>query len=389
MNTPDKVLKIAAAEVGYLEKSKAAYQADPKVLYDKTAGAGSDNYTKYGKEMHDIYPAVMDFPAAWCDCFVDWCFYMTYGVCTAKNMIGGNFDDYTVNSAQMYKNKGAWYTTPEIGDQIFFKNSTRICHTGIVEDVKDGRVYPIEGNTSDKSGLIPNGGCVARKIYALNDPCIAGYGRPSYDKVSRMTPVRPPEKYQWGMDVSQYQGAIDYDKVKEAGIGFVVIRAIKKNGSVDPYFERNYSECVSHRIDYSCYKLSYAVNQDQARAEANILINLIRNRKMMIWLDLEDECQLVLGKENLESVALAFITECNKAGFQCGIYCSLDWYKNQISDYLKQNFLFWLARTEKNDTGAYYESRKPTGKNIFGWQYTHNGRLPGIDGKVDLDVLLM
>ena len=46
MNTPDKVLSIAAAEVGYLEKSKAAYTADPNVLYDKTAGAGSDNYTK-------------------------------------------------------------------------------------------------------------------------------------------------------------------------------------------------------------------------------------------------------------------------------------------------------------------------------------------------------
>lgn len=389
MNTPDILLKIAADEVGYLEKSKAAYQADPNVLYDKTAGAGSDNYTKYGKEMHDIYPSVMDFPAYWCDAFTDWCAYKAYGISTAKSLLGGNFDDYTVSSAQMYKNHNAWYTKdPLPGDQIFFKNDTRICHTGWVEKVENGRVYTIEGNTSDKNTLEPNGGCVARKDYPLNYNRIAGYGRPAYDKFAPVQPARPPEKYQWGMDVSEYQGVINYDEAKEAGISFVVIRAIKKNGSVDKYFERNYSECVNHRIDYSCYKLSYALNPDQARAEANLVINLIRNRKMMIWLDLEDKSQLVLGKENLESVALAFITECNKAGFECGIYCSLDWYNNQISNYLKDNFLFWIARTEKNDTGSFNESRKPQGKNIFGWQYTHKGSVPGVDGDVDLDVLL-
>ena len=175
-NTVDKVLAIAEAEVGYLEKKSNAN------LYSKTANAGAANYTKYGKEMHDIYPSVMDFPAAWCDCFVDWCFYKAYGITNAKALIGGNFNDYTPSSAQLYKNKNAWYTSnPKVGDQIFFKNSTRICHTGIVYKVDSTYVYTIEGNTSGASGVVANGGGVCKKKYKLNYSKIAGYGRPKYD----------------------------------------------------------------------------------------------------------------------------------------------------------------------------------------------------------------
>lgn len=175
-NTVDKVIKIALAEEGYLEKKSNSQ------LYNKTANAGSANYTKYGKEMHDIYPSVMDFPAAWCDAFVDWCFYKAYGVATAKSLIGGNFNDYTVSSAQLYKDKKAWYTSnPQIGDQIFFKNNKRICHTGLVYNVDSTYVYTIEGNTSGASGVIANGGGVCRKKYKLTDSAIAGYGRPKYD----------------------------------------------------------------------------------------------------------------------------------------------------------------------------------------------------------------
>ena len=174
-NTVDKVINIALAEVGYLEK-KSNSQLD-----SKTANAGSANYTKYGRDMHKLYPSVMDFPAAWCDAFVDWCFQKAYGVSNAKGLIGGNFDDYTPNSAQLYKNKKAWYSTPKVGDQIFFKNSKRICHTGLVYKVDSESVYTVEGNTSGASGVIANGGGVCKKSYLLTNSSIAGYGRPKYD----------------------------------------------------------------------------------------------------------------------------------------------------------------------------------------------------------------
>lgn len=185
-NTVDKVLAIAEAVVGYLEK-KSNSQLD-----NKTANAGSNNYTKYGRDMHAIYPSVMDFPAAWCDCFVDWCFQKAYGVSNAKGLLGGNFDDYTVNSAQLYKNKKAWYTSnPKKGDQIFFKNSTRINHTGLVYDIDSKYVYTIEGNTSSSSDVVANGGAVCKKKYLLTNSKIAGYGRPKYDVA---TPIIQPVK---------------------------------------------------------------------------------------------------------------------------------------------------------------------------------------------------
>jgi LysM repeat protein len=184
-NTVEKVIDVAAAEVGYLEKSAAAYKKNPDILDKKTEGAGSDNYTKYGRDMHKVYPAVMDFPAAWCDCFVDWCFYKAYGIANAKALLAGNFDDYTVASAGLYKNKGALDTTPTKGAQVFFtKNGqTSGCyHTGLVYAVDSTYFYTIEGNTSGASGVIANGGGVAKKKYS-----IAAYkgkvifGHPKYD----------------------------------------------------------------------------------------------------------------------------------------------------------------------------------------------------------------
>lgn len=183
------VIDIAMAEVGYLEKRSNAS------LYDKTANAGTANYTKYGYEMHQVHPAVMDYPAAWCDAFVDWCFMKAYGVSTAKSLLGGGFDDYTVNSANMYKNKGAWHTykeEPKAGDQIFFVSSGKaqtignICHTGLVYAVDANYVYTIEGNTSGASGVVANGGGVAKKSYLRTYSRIAGYGRPKYDAESKV-----------------------------------------------------------------------------------------------------------------------------------------------------------------------------------------------------------
>jgi hypothetical protein len=85
----------------------------------------------------------------------------------------------------MYKKMNAWYSSPQVGDQVFFKNSTRICHTGIVYAVDGSRVYTIEGNTTSAKGVVANGGCVAKKSYALNYSGIAGYGRPKYDKAKK------------------------------------------------------------------------------------------------------------------------------------------------------------------------------------------------------------
>ena len=183
MPTVNDLIKLAKSQEGYLEKSASAYKKNPKVLDSKTEGAGFDNYTKYGRDMHKLYPAVMDFPASWCDCFVDWCFYKTFGIANAKKLLAGDLNDYTIQSAQLYKNKNAYYKkNPKVGDQIFFDNGKNICHTGLVTAVTSTSVFTIEGNTSSAAGVIRNGGAVRAKSYPINYVRINGYGRPNYAK---------------------------------------------------------------------------------------------------------------------------------------------------------------------------------------------------------------
>ena len=171
------VIDLALSEVGYHEK------ASPYNLDSKTANAGSGNYTKYGKEMHSIQPYNMDYPAPYCDCFVDWLFYRCFGRDLAKQMLCGDFDDYTVNSAQLYKNAGRWVTVPKKGYQIFFRNESGICHTGIVYKVSGGTVYTVEGNSSDQ---------VAKRSYDMGNSRIAGYGMPKYALASGVPAMPVP-----------------------------------------------------------------------------------------------------------------------------------------------------------------------------------------------------
>ena len=174
MTPQEKLIQTARSEVGYLEK------ASGKDLDSKTANTGRNNYTKYAR---DLFPSLQG--QAWCDMFVDWCFVETFGQTIARKLLGGGFSAYTPTSAQYYKNKGQWAGTPRPGDQIFFKNSSRICHTGIVTTVSSDRVYTIEGNTSNGPQVIANGGAVCEKSYLLALGNIAGYGRPDWSLAER------------------------------------------------------------------------------------------------------------------------------------------------------------------------------------------------------------
>lgn len=179
------VINIAKAEVGYLEKSASAYKANPDILDDKTAGAGKDNYTKYGRDMNQIYPQTMNFADYWCDTFVDWCFQKAYGVSNAKGLLGGGFDDYTISSAKLYKDHNALDKTPEVGAQVFFTKNGDISgcyHTGLVIAVStDGKSFTtIEGNTSSTgTKIVDNGGCVAQKSRKASGNTL--FGHPAYN----------------------------------------------------------------------------------------------------------------------------------------------------------------------------------------------------------------
>lgn len=260
-------------------------------------------------------------------------------------------------------------------------------HTGyVVSNPIANRFEVCEGNKSDGVNL---------RSMSVNGKYIRGYITPKYDdNPAVVTPAasiaRPPKKYKFGMDVSAYQGVIDFNKVKNEGIQFAILRATVKDQSLDQYFERNLSECLKYKIPASVYKYSRALTVEQARAEAQGVIKALKGRKLLVWYDLEDNTQTPLGKTGIQIIANTFMTELFNAGIACGIYCNVNWYNNLMSDYLKNNVAFWIARYKKNDTGSFDESHKPMGiKNLYGWQYTSKGSLAGITGNVDLDINLM
>ena len=182
MSAIDKVIAVAEAEVGYLEK------ASNNSLDSKTANAGNKNYTKYGRDLVKWIGSPYGINYQWCDQFVDWCMIKAFGKDKAKKLLGG-WSAYTPTSASFYKDMKRWHSTPQRGDQIFFRNSERICHTGIVYKVTGSYVYTIEGNTSGASGVISNGGGVCKKSYAQSNSRIAGYGRPNYALVEEKVVV--------------------------------------------------------------------------------------------------------------------------------------------------------------------------------------------------------
>lgn len=254
-------------------------------------------------------------------------------------------------------------------------------HVGyVVSDASGNKFKVAEGNKND--------GVELRQM-TVNGKYIRGYITPRYDNdPAPATIIKPPIKYTRGIDVSSYQGTIDFSKVKNAGMDFVILRSTIKTQEADPCFERNLSECIKYGLNHSCYKYSRAMSVIDAKNEAQGVIRLLRGRNMLIWYDMEDPMQNVWGKAGIQAIALAFMEECVKAGYRVGIYCNMTWYNNLMSDYLKQNVAFWIARYKKNDNGSFDETHKPTGvKNLYGWQYSSKGSVPGITGNVDLDVI--
>ena len=204
----DRVLSIAEAEVGYHEKASG----DLKYLYTKDQNNGDANYTKYGYEMSK-FPK-MDYPAQWCDCFCDFVMLHAFGAEIAQKVICGSFNDYTPDSSNFYKKAGRWSSTPHRGDQAFFRNSERICHTGLVYKVENGRVYTIEGNAGNE---------VRKKSYTLGDNYIAGFGQPKYSEAANVQPSPTPSYSDKVKSYQKWLNANYLQILKTAKVGQLVV----------------------------------------------------------------------------------------------------------------------------------------------------------------------
>lgn len=150
MSAIDKLIQIANAEVGYLEKSSNSQ------LDSKTANAGTANYTKYWR---DIKPEYQGQP--WCACFVTWCFVNAFGIDNAQKLLKHYPYVYCPTMASLF----TLNANPKVGDIVIFKHNGTFTHTGIVTGVNGDYFTTIEGNTNGGSTIIANGGGVCRKSY--------------------------------------------------------------------------------------------------------------------------------------------------------------------------------------------------------------------------------
>ena len=168
MTVIDKVLSIAAAEVGYLEKKSNSN------LDSATNNAGSNNYTKYWR---DVKPSYQGQP--WCAAFVTWCFEKAFGKSNATKLLKHYPYVYCPTMASLF----TLYSTPKRGDIVIFKRGGTYAHTGIVESVSGNSITTIEGNTSGGSTIIANGGGVCRKTYLLANLPGTKFCRPNYESI--------------------------------------------------------------------------------------------------------------------------------------------------------------------------------------------------------------
>ena len=175
------IINWAENERNYIEKDSLTD------LNDKTKNAGDDNYTKYSQEVDalDVFSTQVQ-GQPWCATWVTDGFINTYGVDKGLDMLCQPNKNSNAaccgDAAEYYQKAGRWYTSPQVGDQVFFKTTKyQYAHTGIVTEVTSTEVTTIEGNTSSEKGVVSNGGAVTKKHYPVGYSGFKGFGRPKYE----------------------------------------------------------------------------------------------------------------------------------------------------------------------------------------------------------------
>ena len=177
------------------------------------------------------------------------------------------------------------------------------------------------------------------------------------------------------IDVSKWQGAVNWADVKKAGISHAMLRAGYGNSvkQIDPQFKRNAAQCITLGIDWGVYWYSYATSAEQARQEARCCLEVIKGLKltMPVAYDIEYEPG-ILALSNAQRTAMvkAFLEEVEAAGYYGILYASTDFIRNRLN---------WRELTQYDVWAAQYGSRCTCPLPFGIWQYSSSNPL-GIPG---------
>ena len=183
-----------------------------------------------------------------------------------------------------------------------------------------------------------------------------------------------------GIDVSKWQGRINWDLVKSDGVQFAMIRSSFGWGkdNVDVLFETNYKGATQVGIPVGAYHYSYARTVDEAVKEAEHCHSVIKGKVFdyPIAYDMEESGVAALGKARVSQIAKAFCEKMESYGYYVCIYSGKHWFENYFTEDIFDKYDIWLAQWNNRPT-----LNKPYGI----WQKSSKGRVEGITGYVDLD----
>lgn len=189
-----------------------------------------------------------------------------------------------------------------------------------------------------------------------------------------------------GIDISAYQGVVDFNKVKKSGIDVVILRAGWGTGTKDKTFETNYKKAKEAGLKVGIYWFLYCTNDTQAQQNAIACCNVLKGKQIdyPVYADQEYDSATYylrvtghpLTKDVASRLAKVFLETCKKAGYAVGNYTNLDWYRNYYTNEINNRYDLWLA---------YWGSATQMCKDSAIWQYSSKGRVNGIVGNVDMD----
>lgn len=185
-----------------------------------------------------------------------------------------------------------------------------------------------------------------------------------------------------GIDVSKWNGTIDWQKVKESGVEFAMIRTgygIYSESQVDKKFYNNIEGAQKVGLDVGVYHYSYASSPLDASKEAKFCLDIIKDYKLTypIAYDIEDETIEKFTKQEKTDMCKAFCDRIEMAGYYAMIYCNCNWLNNHLYAHeLLPKYDLWLAK---------WDAKEPS-VSCGIWQFTDSGEIPGINGAFDLNI---
>lgn len=190
-----------------------------------------------------------------------------------------------------------------------------------------------------------------------------------------------------GIDVSAWQGIIDWNKVKASGIQFAILRAGTGRNNLDKTFNQNAAECNRLGIPIGVYWFSYALNEAMAKAEAEYCVNIAKKYKLTypVYFDLEYDSVsygakngVTINKTVASKFARAFLNRVKELGYTPGLYTNGDYANRMFEPDLLSNYHVWFA--------TYGPAKCPRPDIAKIWQYSSKGKVSGINGNVDMNI---